>query len=52
LEPAADIRPPFLAELADGVYTVERIEPLLEKSKELLQSLGTKTFTSKPTTAL
>jgi len=32
----------ILAELADGVYTVERIEPLLEKSKELLQSLGYK----------
>ena len=30
----------ILAELSDRVYTVERIEPLLEKSKELLQSLG------------
>jgi protein-L-isoaspartate(D-aspartate) O-methyltransferase len=32
----------ILAELADSVYTVERIEPLLEKSKDLLQSLGYK----------
>jgi protein-L-isoaspartate(D-aspartate) O-methyltransferase len=32
----------ILAELADAVYTVERIEPLLEKSKDLLQSLGYK----------
>jgi len=32
----------ILAELADRVYTVERIEPLLERSKELLQSLGYK----------
>jgi protein-L-isoaspartate(D-aspartate) O-methyltransferase len=32
----------ILAELADTVYTVERIEPLLEKSKDLLQSLGYK----------
>jgi protein-L-isoaspartate(D-aspartate) O-methyltransferase len=31
-----------LAELSDVVYTVERIEPLLEKSKDLLQSLGYK----------
>jgi protein-L-isoaspartate(D-aspartate) O-methyltransferase len=30
----------ILAELSDKVYTVERIEPLLEKSKSLLQSLG------------
>jgi protein-L-isoaspartate(D-aspartate) O-methyltransferase len=30
----------ILAELSDMVYTVERIEPLLEKSKTLLQSLG------------
>jgi protein-L-isoaspartate(D-aspartate) O-methyltransferase len=30
----------ILAELSDRVYTVERIEPLLEKSKSLLQSLG------------
>jgi protein-L-isoaspartate(D-aspartate) O-methyltransferase len=29
-----------LAELSDMVYTVERIEPLLENSKGLLQSLG------------
>jgi protein-L-isoaspartate(D-aspartate) O-methyltransferase len=32
----------ILAELSDVVYTVERIEPLLEKSKDLLQSLGYK----------
>jgi protein-L-isoaspartate(D-aspartate) O-methyltransferase len=32
----------ILAELSDVVYTVERIEPLLEKSKILLQSLGYK----------
>lgn len=32
----------ILAELSDRVYTVERIEPLLEKSKELLLSLGYK----------
>ena len=32
----------ILAELADAVYTVERIELLLEKSKDLLQSLGYK----------
>jgi protein-L-isoaspartate(D-aspartate) O-methyltransferase len=32
----------ILAELADRVYTVERIEALLEKGKELLQSLGYK----------
>ncbi len=32
----------ILAELSDRVYTIERIEPLLEKSKELLQSLGYK----------
>jgi protein-L-isoaspartate(D-aspartate) O-methyltransferase len=31
-----------LAELSDMVYTVERIEPLLETSKGLLQSLGYK----------
>jgi len=30
----------ILAELSDMVYTVERIEPLLEKSKTLLKSLG------------
>lgn len=30
----------ILAELSDKVYTVERIDPLLEKSKSLLQSLG------------
>ncbi len=30
----------ILAELSDKVYTVERIDPLLEKSKNLLQSLG------------
>jgi protein-L-isoaspartate(D-aspartate) O-methyltransferase len=30
----------ILAELSAKVYTVERIEPLLEKSKSLLQSLG------------
>jgi protein-L-isoaspartate(D-aspartate) O-methyltransferase len=30
----------ILAELSDMVYTVERIEPLLEKSKALLKSLG------------
>jgi protein-L-isoaspartate(D-aspartate) O-methyltransferase len=32
----------ILAELSDVVYTVERIEPLIEKSKDLLQSLGYK----------
>jgi protein-L-isoaspartate(D-aspartate) O-methyltransferase len=32
----------ILAELSDMVYTVERIEPLLETSKGLLQSLGYK----------
>jgi protein-L-isoaspartate(D-aspartate) O-methyltransferase len=32
----------ILAELADRVYTVERIEPLLQRSKDLLQSLGYK----------
>jgi protein-L-isoaspartate(D-aspartate) O-methyltransferase len=32
----------ILAELSDRVYTVERIEPLLEKSKDLLKSLGYK----------
>jgi protein-L-isoaspartate(D-aspartate) O-methyltransferase len=31
-----------LAELSDVVYTVERIEALLEKSKDLLRSLGYK----------
>jgi protein-L-isoaspartate(D-aspartate) O-methyltransferase len=30
----------ILAELSDMVYTIERIEPLLEKSKTLLKSLG------------
>jgi len=30
----------ILAELSTKVYTVERIQPLLEKSKSLLQSLG------------
>ena len=30
----------ILAELSDKVYTIERILPLLEKSKSLLQSLG------------
>jgi protein-L-isoaspartate(D-aspartate) O-methyltransferase len=30
----------ILAELSDKVYTVERIAPLLERSKSLLQSLG------------
>ncbi len=30
----------ILAELSDRVYTVDRIEPLLEKSKNLLNSLG------------
>jgi protein-L-isoaspartate(D-aspartate) O-methyltransferase len=30
----------ILAELSAQVYTVERIEPLLERSKSLLQSLG------------
>jgi protein-L-isoaspartate(D-aspartate) O-methyltransferase len=30
----------ILAELSGKVYTVERIEPLLEKSRSLLQSLG------------
>jgi protein-L-isoaspartate(D-aspartate) O-methyltransferase len=30
----------ILAELSDKVCTVERIDPLLEKSKNLLQSLG------------
>jgi protein-L-isoaspartate(D-aspartate) O-methyltransferase len=29
-----------LAELSDRVYTIERIAPLLEKSKRLLESLG------------
>jgi protein-L-isoaspartate(D-aspartate) O-methyltransferase len=29
-----------LAELSDRVYTIERIAPLLERSKTLLQSLG------------
>ncbi len=32
----------ILAELSEMVYTVERIEPLLEKSKTLLKSLGYK----------
>jgi len=32
----------ILAELSDRVYTIERIEPLLEKCKGLLQSLGYK----------
>ena len=30
----------ILAELAKAVYTVERVEPLLVKSKQLLQELG------------
>jgi len=30
----------ILAELSAKVYTIERIEPLLERSKNLLQSLG------------
>jgi protein-L-isoaspartate(D-aspartate) O-methyltransferase len=30
----------ILAELAQAVHTVERIEPLLEKSKKLLEELG------------
>lgn len=30
----------ILAELARAVYTVERVAPLLEKSKQLLESLG------------
>jgi protein-L-isoaspartate(D-aspartate) O-methyltransferase len=30
----------ILAELSDRVYTIERIEPLIERSKNLLQSLG------------
>jgi protein-L-isoaspartate(D-aspartate) O-methyltransferase len=30
----------ILAELSDRVYTIERIAPLLERSKRLLQSLG------------
>jgi protein-L-isoaspartate(D-aspartate) O-methyltransferase len=30
----------ILAELSDRVYTIERIEPLIERSKSLLQSLG------------
>jgi protein-L-isoaspartate(D-aspartate) O-methyltransferase len=30
----------ILAELSETVYTVERIQPLLEKSRELLEKLG------------
>jgi protein-L-isoaspartate(D-aspartate) O-methyltransferase len=30
----------ILAELAQAVYTVERVEPLLEKSRQLLENLG------------